>query len=143
MSEQNRSISAASFNQYLREGKLMATRCKDCRTHYLPPQAICLRCHGDHMEWVETSGKGKLVAFTAIGVGPSFMVQAGYGRDNPYVTGIVELQEGLKISARILGVDARKPETIHLGEPVTLALEKSGEGDASQAQLVFQVQANL
>ena len=34
------------------------------------------------------------------------MVAEGYDCNNPYVSGIVETEEGAKISARILGVDA-------------------------------------
>ena len=36
------------------------------------------------------------------------MIAEGYGRDNPYLAGVVELDEGVKISAQILGADARK-----------------------------------
>lgn len=70
------------------------------------------------MEWVALSGEGKLAAFTAVHIAPTFMTQQGYGRDKPYVTGVVELEEGVKISARILGVDAKKPEAIQVGTPV-------------------------
>jgi uncharacterized OB-fold protein len=90
------------------------------------------------LEWMETSGKGKLAAFTAIGVGPTFMVQAGYGRDNPYVTGIVELEEGVKISARILGVDARNPGAIEIGLPLAVAFIDHGEGEALETHLAFE-----
>jgi uncharacterized protein len=148
MNEENRSatmsvpirpFTAASFYQYMNEKKLMAARCGDCGGVYLPPRAICPRCHSERLEWLETSGKGKLAAFTAIGVGPTFMVQAGFGRDNPYVTGIVEMEEGVKISARILGVDAHKPESIQIGTPVTVAFVEQGEGEASKTYLAFQV----
>lgn len=139
MSDPIRPFTAFSFYQYISEKKLMAARCIDCGGVYLPPRAICPRCHGARLEWLETSGKGKLAAFTAIGVGPTFMVQAGFGRDNPYVTGIVEMEEGVKISARILGVDARTPDAIQIGAPVTVAFIEQGEGEASKTYLAFQV----
>lgn len=139
MSESIRPFTAASFYQFINEKKLMAAHCTNCGEIYLPPRAICPRCHGEQLEWQETSGKGKLVAFTAIGVGPTFMVKAGFGRDNPYVTGIVEMEEGVKISARILGVDARKPEAIQIGTPMTVAYIEQGEADESKIYLAFQV----
>lgn len=139
MNDTIKPITAASFFQYVNEKKLMATRCVDCSGMYLPPRSICPRCHSQSLEWVETSGKGHLAAFTAIGVGPSFMVKAGFSRDNPYVTGIVELDEGIKISARIVGVDARNPAGIQIGTPVTVAfVEQAEEG---KMYLAFQVQA--
>ena len=131
-------FTAASFNRFLNEKKLMASRCPQCDALYLPPRAICPKCHGDQLEWVETAGQGKLAAFTSIYVGPTAMNAEGYSRENPYVTGIVELDEGVKISARILGVDARHPEQIEIGTPMTVQFLERGEGDAKQTVLAFE-----
>jgi uncharacterized protein len=132
-----RPFTAASYNQYLVEHKLAGSRCPACDATYLPPRAICPRCHGENLEWVEFSGKGKLAAFTSIGVGPSAMIAEGFGRNNPYVSGVVELDEGPKISARILGVDATRPATIHIGTPMTATYLERGEGDQKVALLAF------
>jgi len=78
------------------------------------------------MEWVELSGRGKLVAFTVIGVGPMPMIDAGYSRDNPYCAGIVEVEEGPRISAQILGVDVARPENIKIGTPLTADFVERG-----------------
>ena len=80
------------------------------------------------MEWVEMKGKGKLAAFTAVAVGQSRTIEEGYGRDNPYLVGIVELDEGPKVSGRILGIDAKKPENIKVGTPLTIEFMEQGEG---------------
>ena len=130
-------FTAASFNRFLNEKKLMASRCPQCDALYLPPRAICPKCHGDQLEWVETAGKGKLAAFTSIYVGPTAMNAEGYSRENPYVTGIVELTEGVKISARILGVDAKNPATIKIGTLMTLEFLERGAGDKRQTLLAF------
>jgi uncharacterized protein len=130
-------FTVASFNQYLNEKKLMASRCTVCGDMYLPPRALCPRCHGDQLEWVETSGRGKLAAFTVIYVGPTPMNNAGYSRENPYVSGIVELDEGVKISAQILGVDGKHPETIRVGTLLTVDFIERGEGDKRQVYLAF------
>ncbi len=131
-------FTVASFNQYLGEKKLMASRCPACNTLYLPPRAICPKCHGDQLEWVETSGHGRLAAFTSVYVGPTAMVAEGYDRNNPYVTGIVELDEGVKISARILGVDAKQPDQIKIGTPMTVKFLERGEGEARRTFLAFE-----
>ncbi len=132
-------FTAASFNRFLNEKKLMASRCPQCDALYLPPRAICPRCHGDQLEWVETAGKGKLAAFTSIYVGPTTMIAEGFDRNNPYVTGIVELDEGVKISARILGLDAKNPATIKIGTPMTVEFLERGEGEKKQTFLAFTV----
>jgi len=132
-----RPFTAASFDQYLAEGKLMASRCADCGTLNLPPRAICPKCHSENLEWTETSGKGKLAGFTVVSIAPTFMIEQGYGRDKPYVSGVVELDEGVKISARITGVDATKPEEIKVGTPLTVDFILVGEGDESKTYLAF------
>lgn len=134
-----RSFTAASFDQYLADGKLMASRCADCGTLNLPPRAICPKCHSENLEWVETSGHGKLAGFTVVYIAPNFMLEQGFGRDKPYVSGIVELDEGVKISARITGVDATKPEEIKVGTPLTIDFITTGEGDEAKTFLAFKV----
>jgi uncharacterized OB-fold protein len=66
------------------------------------------------------------------------MIAEGFDRNNPYVTGIVELDEGIKISARILGVDARHPEQIKIGTPMTAEFLEHGEGEARRTFLAFE-----
>jgi uncharacterized protein len=132
-----RPFTATSFNQYLAEHRLMGTRCPMCDAVYLPPRAICPQCHGEALEWVEFSGHGKLAAFTSIYVSPSAMVAEGYDRNNPYVSGIVETEEGAKISARILGVDARQPDVAWIGTPLVATFLDRGEGEQKSAVLAF------
>lgn len=132
-----RPFTAASFDQYLAEGKLMASRCEDCGELTLPPRAICPKCHSEKMIWTETSGKGKLAGFTVISIAPTFMMEQGYGRNNPYVSGIVELDEGVKISARINGLDATQPTEIKVGAPLTVEFVTFGEGDNAKTYLAF------
>lgn len=81
------------------------------------------------MEWVEMKGDGRLVAFTAIAVGPSSTIEEGYDRDNPYLVGIVELDEGPKISGRIRGLDAKKPEDVKVGTPLTMEFMEQEQGN--------------
>jgi uncharacterized OB-fold protein len=58
------------------------------------------------------------------------MIEEGFDRNNPYCTGIVELKEGVRIAARILGVDVNNPERIRIGTPVKIEyLEKMHRGE--------------
>jgi len=132
-----RPFSSAAFDQYIAEHKLMASRCTKCGGGYVPPHAICPKCHGEAMEWVETSGKGKLVAFTVIYSGPTFMIEQGFDRKNPYVSGIVELEEGARISARITGVDPALPTEIKIGLSVSVDFIEFGEGETNITYLAF------
>jgi uncharacterized OB-fold protein len=133
----SRAFSAASFDQFLGEHKLAGSRCTACGAAYLPPRAICPACKGEEMEWVELSGRGRLAAFTSIFVGPSAMVAQGYDRNNPYVSGIVALEEGPSVSARILGLDARHPDLSWIGTPMAVEFVDRGEGEKRSTVLAF------
>ena len=134
-----RPFTSAAFDQYIAEHKLMASRCTNCGNRYVPPRAICPKCHSEEMEWVETSGKGKLAAFTVIYSGPTFMVEQGFDRKNPYVSGIVELEEGARMSARIIGVDPTKPNEIKIDSPMNVDFVEFGEGDGKKTYLAFRM----
>jgi uncharacterized OB-fold protein len=89
------------------------------------------------LEWVEFKGKGKLAALTSIVVAPPAMAREGFGRNNPYIVGVVELDEGVKAVARITGVDAKNPGQIRVGTPLRADFISKGDGAAKQTALVF------
>ena len=121
-----RPFTAASFEQFLSEHKLMGSKCTACDALWCPPRLICNKCGSNTMEWIEMSGKGKLAGFTTIEVGTTMMLDAGYDKSNPYCSGIVQLDEGPRISAQILGVDASDPETITVGIPLEVDFVERG-----------------
>jgi len=130
-------FSDMSFQQFLNEEKLMGSRCKKCGALYAPPRPVCIKCHSRDMEWVELQGKGQLAAFTCIAVGPPYMIAEGYDRQHPYVTGVVQLAEGVRVDSRIEGVDATKPETIKVGQPLKVKFLHRGEGEKAKTVLIF------
>ncbi len=113
-----RAFSDLSFRQFLSEEKLMGCRCRDCGTTYLPPKPICTKCFSQELEWVTMPETGKLAAFTCITIGPPVMQQEGFGRKNPYCSGVIELADGIRIDARIQGIDPKNPEEIRIGMPM-------------------------
>ena len=134
---ETRSFSDNSYEQFLNEDKLMGSRCRQCSSLSVPPRPICVKCYASDMEWVEMKGKGKLAAFTSIAVGPPFMVQEGYSRERPYVSGVVELEEGARVVARIEGVDGTRPESIRLGTPLRVEFLHRKDGDSIATFLAF------
>jgi len=135
---EERPFSDISYEQFLNEEKLMGSRCRTCGTLFVPPRPICIRCHGSEMAWAEMKGKGRLSAFTCIAVGPPFMVAEGYDRHHPYCSGVVELDEGVRVVARIEGVDAANPESIKVGIPLTVSFLHRGEEGGLRTYLAFQ-----
>ncbi len=131
-------FNSTSFYKFLGEHKLMGCRNRSSGKLYVPPRSYCSVSHNDDMQWEEMSGKGELIAYTVITVAPSHMIAEGYGFKNPYCTGIVQLQEGPRISGQILGVDVAHPEKIKIGTPVQAVFIERGKGEAKRTFLGFE-----
>ena len=126
-----------TYDQHLSEHKLMGSQCAECQALYLPPRPMCKACFSTEMDWVQLPENGKLTAFTVIHIAPTAMLESGYGRDNPYISGIVELENGLAISAQILGFDPSHPEEIKIGTTVEAEFIERGEGEDKKTFLSF------
>jgi len=73
------------FIDYLEEGKVEGTKCKECGAVFFPPRADCYQCLRSDMEWFEVSGAGKLLSFTKLEYAPS-----GFEEDIPYTLALVD-----------------------------------------------------
>jgi uncharacterized OB-fold protein len=135
---EDRPFSDIAYKQFLAEERLMGSKCKECDALFLPPRPICVKCYSSDMEWVEMKGKGKLSAFTCISIGPPSMIAEGYNRKNPYCSGVVEVDEGVRVDARIEGVDTKKPEEINVGMPLKVKFLHRGEGMDQKTYLAFE-----
>lgn len=109
------------YFEFVSERKFMGMKCRECGAYILPPKSICKKCGSKEFEWVKFSGKGSLHTFTVIHVAAKRFLN-----DAPYVVGVVQLEEGPKITARIVGVDPNKPETIKTGMPLKATFIESG-----------------
>jgi len=106
---------------YLQKGIIAGTRCKDCGKFYFPPRADCLDCRKSEIEWAPLEGKTKLVTFTEVFFGPPAFEQS-----TPYVLGLAEFQNGLRVFAPIshsLDVKQLRPDL-----ELVLKARQSGEG---------------
>ena len=123
----NKDFSKRAFQEHLNAKKLMGTRCKGCGALFLPPRPMCTECFRDQMAWEAVNGAGVLTAYTTIHIAPTAMIEAGYGRDKPYCSGIVKLDAGPAISVQILGVDAADPTSIKIGMRLEAEFTERGE----------------
>src|SRR6266540_944399 len=103
----------AAFADHLREGRLMASRCRACGRRSFPPRADCEHCLSPEFEWAEISGRGRLVTWTRIEVAP-----AGFESYAPYVLGVLDLEDGGRALA-CLG-DSLSEDDLRLGMALRL-----------------------
>lgn len=103
-----------------REGRLMITRCSQCRKYVHPPQATCPHCQGESLVPDEVSGMGQVYSF-------SVMHLPGVpGFEPPFAVAVVELveQEGLLTVGNVLDCD---PAELAIGLPVKVTYEAVSE----------------
>ena len=86
----------AKFIDYLEEGKISGTQCKECGYVQFPPRAHCVRCLSSNFEWKELTGNCVLITYTELHATPSM-----FKHQAPYFLGLAELSNGPKVLAWI------------------------------------------
>jgi uncharacterized OB-fold protein len=91
----------ARFLQGLKEGKILGTRCPQCRRVLVPARLFCPRCFVDTTEWVDLPDSGRLRTYTIVN-----FRYAGQPKEPPYVVGIIDLEgAGVGLLHWVGGVD--------------------------------------
>jgi uncharacterized protein len=92
-----------------RQHRLLIQRCKQCGTLRHPPRPMCSECRSYEWDVVDASGRGTVYSFVVNHYPqvPAF--------DYPLAVGLIELEEGTRLVANVIGVD---PAAIRVGMPV-------------------------
>lgn len=75
-----------TFYEALREGKVLGKKCSKCGKIAFPPRGLCARCGSANYEWIEMSGKGRIL-FASAG-------SSNFFGGPPFLLATVELEEG-------------------------------------------------
>ena len=112
----------AKFVEYLHDGRIYGTKCKECEALQFPPRAHCIRCLSDRFEWSALSGNCTLITYTKVDAAP-----AAFKEQAPYLLGLAQLSEGPKVFAWI---DKKIPEDqITIGMKLQLKASKLSNGN--------------
>ena len=112
-----------AYQKNIEDRNFRAFKCTSCGNIIAPPSGTCYGCGGNKMGWAEVNGNAKLVSFTVIHVASD-----EFKEEVPYIVAIVELEEGTRVSGRLIGVDPTKPIEIGLGMDLVLDYEKGKSG---------------
>jgi hypothetical protein len=74
----------------LKERRIEAMRCPQCRRAYLPPRPWCGKCNVPMTDWVAVQDEGELVAWTVMQL-PMLDGRTGEVREAPYGMGLIRL----------------------------------------------------
>ncbi|HUR72778.1 MAG TPA: OB-fold domain-containing protein [Sporichthya sp.] len=118
-----RDAGSADFFDAAARGELLVQRCRACGT-VLPPEArTCPSCGSGELGATGVSGLGRLVTWAVVTQAP-IPVLAGAV---PYVTAVVELDEGPWLIVRLIDADTRSAE-LSVGNRVRVDFVRSGAG---------------
>ena len=89
--------------------KLLIQRCTKCGALRHPPRPVCAECRSYDWDTVEASGRGTIYSYVVNHYPqvPAF--------DYPLVVGLVELEEGTRLVANLMGI---QPEAVEIGAAV-------------------------
>ena len=92
-----------------KEHRLVIQRCASCGTLRHPPRPVCAECHSYEWDTVEANGTGTVYSYVVNHYPqvPAF--------DYPLAVGLIELDEGTRLVANVVGVE---PDDIAIDMPV-------------------------
>lgn len=103
-----------------KQGKLMIQQCPQCHKHIFYPRMSCPFCFSDQLQWVQSSGQGKIYTYTVVrSNAPSAFIA-----DMPFVIAVVRLEEGVQMLSNIVDCD---PAAVYCEMPVQVVFEKLTE----------------
>ncbi|SFN51289.1 Zn-ribbon domain-containing OB-fold protein [Variovorax sp. OV329] len=105
------------------DGRLKIQYCPACARHQFYPRRFCTQCLSQDIQWIQASGKGRVYTYTVCHVAahPAFESRV------PYVIGMIELEEGVRMLAGIVGPDV---DRVAVGSPVEVCFERISDETA-------------
>jgi len=95
------------------EHQLRFQKCRDCEHVRWPPSVICPLCYSPNTDWIVASGKGIVYTFVV----HHYAYNKAFEDELPYITAIIELEEGPHILSNI--VDCH-PSELKCDVPVSI-----------------------
>jgi len=97
--------------------RLVATECKECEQRVFPPTAVCPECMSENTKLIELSETGTLYSWSVVHAAPKNWT-------TPYIAGYVDMPEGVRIFAHMVGID---PAILSFDMPVSVCKVTMGQ----------------
>lgn len=107
---------AAPYWAAARQGQLLLRRCRDCGHWHFLPRVLCPQCWSQSLDWLPASGAGHIHSFSIVRRAPL----PAFAPLTPYVVALIDLAEGPRMLANIVGSDALESA---LGDAVQVCFE--------------------
>ncbi len=102
------------------EGRFLIKRCRSCGRAFFYPRPFCPHCWSQDVDWQDASGRGTVYTWSVVRRNdlPPFSERV------PYVTAIVELEEGPRVMTNIVDTDLAD---VRIGMEVEAVFRPLGE----------------
>ena len=125
-----RTPTSAPFWDGLDADRVRIQRCDACGAWVHYPRTRCPECLADRLEWHDVSGHGTVLTFT-VARQPT---ARPFADEVPQLLAVVELDEGVRMTTTLVGVD---PGAITVGMPVVPVFDHvSGDGSEERVTLL-------
>lgn len=99
--------------------RLQGKKCSACGQLSFPPRMVCRSCKSRNSEPYEFKGLGTLYSYTTIYQAPDRFDQIV-----PYLVGLIDLEEGVRITAQLTDV---LPKDVEIGMPLEMVIRQISE----------------
>lgn len=111
-------VESDQYWQKAKEKELWLRKCNACGNAYFYPRDISPCCFSRDTTWIQASGKATLFTYGIVHRAP----HPGFVPDVPFVTAIVELEEGPTMPTNIIMEDPT-PEKLQVGMALEVVFE--------------------
>jgi len=105
------------FWNFSAQKKLCFQQCKSCKAWRHLPRYMCAKCGSEQWCWEESQGKGSIYSWTVV----HLPMHPAFTDDVPYAVAIIELEEGVRMVARLLDIEL---DQLALGFKVEVCYEE-------------------
>ena len=96
--------------------RLVFKKCSSCGYVQFPPRHVCPKCWSAGAQWISSRGEGQVYSFSIVRRAPTL----AHAAKVPYVIAMIELMDGPRMIANIVGDDALG---VSIGDRVTVTYE--------------------
>ncbi len=95
---------------------LEGSQCTNCGRFFFPPRQICPVCKQQNMRAHKFKGTGKVFSYSVV-----YQTSERFEGQAPYVVALIELDEGVRLTAQLTDVDL---SAVEMSLPVEMVVRK-------------------
>lgn len=109
---------ARRFWEGAKKHELWLPYCRPCEKSYWYPREFCPSCGSRDVEWRKSAGRGRVYTFAI----HYRAFHPGWNNEVPYVTALVDLDEGVRLFTNLVDVEA-DPKALRCEMPVAVVFD--------------------